>query len=97
MTSTSDSLRSGYERQQSPLRLSWFITIHKSQGLTLTKAWIDLGPTEKAAALAYVALSRVRSLQDVVVEPMTLERLHAIINCVNYKYRIKGEERLSTL
>ena len=73
------------------------ITIHKSQGLTLKKASIDLGSTEKAAGLAYVVLSRVKSLNDLVVEPMTLERLHAIKNCVNYKYRIKEEQRLSDL
>ena len=45
--STSDTLGSAYERQQFPLRLAWSITKHKSQGLTLEKAWIDLGACEK--------------------------------------------------
>ena len=66
----SDTLGSGHERQQLPLRLAWSITIHKSQGLTEAKTWIDLGPSEKAAGLAYIALSRVRKLEDLVVEPV---------------------------
>ena len=32
-----------HERQQLPLRLAWALTIHRSQGLTLSKAWIDIG------------------------------------------------------
>ena len=56
---------SGYEnceRQQIPLKLSWAVTIHKSQRLTIDKTIVDLGPTEKVAGLAYVALSRVRNM-----------------------------------
>ena len=97
VTSNSDTLGSAYERQQLPLRLAWSIPIHKSQGLTLNKAWIDLGTTEKVAGLAYVALSRVKCLDDLIIEPMTLERLCAVKNSSNYKFLLLEEQRLHSL
>ena len=85
------------ERQQLPLKLTWSITIHKSQELTLKKSWVDLGPSEKVAGLAYVALSSVRKLTDVVIEPMSFERLHSIKKTSNYKFRLLEEARLNIL
>ena len=78
------------ERQQLPLKLAWALTIHKSQGLTLPKAWVDIGKSEQTLGITYVALSRVKQLSSLVVEPMTFDRLKSIKNFKNLKYRQEG-------
>ena len=53
-------IQRGHTRQL-PLRLAWALTIHKSQGLTLSKAIVDIEPRERTG-LTFVAISRVKSL-----------------------------------
>ena len=83
-----------HERQQLPLKLAWALTIHKSQGLTLPQAWVDIGKSEQTLGITYVALSRVKQLSSLIVEPMTFDRLKSINKSANLKYRQEEEHRL---
>ena len=51
---------------QSPLKLAWAITIHKSQGLTFERAIID-AQAAFACGQVYVALSRCKSFEGIVL------------------------------
>ena len=73
------------------------MTIHKSQGLTLSKAWIDIGKTERTAGISYVAISRVRTLSSCIIEPMTFERLACLRKSANLNFRLQEEMRLDKL
>ena len=70
--------------RQFPIRVAYANTIHKTQGATLDQAIIDLGEGAFSTGQAYVALSRVKtmdglflkrplSMRDVIVDQMALE------------------------
>ena len=86
-----------HSRKQIPLRLCYAMTIHKSQGQTLEKAVIDLGNSERTPGLTFVALSRLRRLDDILIKEMTFKRLDSISKSKHIMARINEENRLETI
>ena len=62
--------RVNYHREMIPLIPAYGISIHKSQGQTLDKIMINLGPKEFASGLTYTALTRSRGLSTMAFAPM---------------------------
>jgi len=70
-------------RIQFPVNLCWACTVHKSQSLTLPFCLIDIGLVEFQLGLTYVAFSRVKDFDCVVViTRMSIDRLNCVKRCV---------------
>ena len=60
-----------------PLRLAWAMTIHKSQGATLSLAEMDIGKSIFEKGQTYVALSRVQSLDGLYLSDFNPKNIQA--------------------
>jgi ATP-dependent DNA helicase PIF1 len=89
---------------QIPLRLAWAFTIHKSQGVTLDIAEIDIGSSIFEFGQTYVALSRIRSLNGLYLSSFnprkiktnpTVSELYKKIPEITEELVVKTKETLS--
>jgi ATP-dependent exoDNAse (exonuclease V) alpha subunit len=82
---------------QIPLRLAWAITIHKSQGMSLDSARMDLGHTFEYGQ-GYVALSRVRTLAGLYLMGINRRALevHPDIQSADIDFRESSEKAENT-
>jgi ATP-dependent exoDNAse (exonuclease V) alpha subunit len=76
--------------RQIPLKLAYAITIHKSQGMTLDCCDIDF-KRFFAPGQAYVALSRVKTLEGLCVRNWSKEKVFADEKALNFYRRHRGE------
>jgi ATP-dependent DNA helicase PIF1 len=80
------------EFSQYPVKLAWAVTIHKSQGLTFDHAIIDAGKSFVAGQV-YVALSRVRTLNGLILKSrINTESLRSNTEVINYMNPVKELE-----
>ncbi|MFB6226162.1 MAG: ATP-dependent RecD-like DNA helicase [Candidatus Paceibacteria bacterium] len=86
------------EVEQIPLKLAWAITVHKSQGMSLDKAEIDLRKCF-IKGMGYVALSRLRCLEGLYLKGFNKKSLlvDQKISKIDKKLRSKSKDVLSLL
>ena len=80
-------------RTQFPLILAYAVTIRKCQGLSLDCAIIDLSDKVFADGMAYVALSRLKSLAGLHLVAFTPQSVKVNVKCLKEVNRLRQEYR----
>ena len=78
--------------QQIPLILSWAITIHRAQGITLEMAELDIGDNIFEKGQTYVALSRIKSIDGVYLTHFNPGKIQIDTRVKDFYERIKNIE-----
>ena len=65
-----------YTRYQYPLKLSWAVTIHKIQGMTISNNLVINMSNIFCEGMAYVALSRVRDINNLFITNLNLKSIY---------------------
>ncbi len=80
------------EAIQLPLKLAWALTIHKSQGMSLDAAEIDLSRSF-TYGMGYVALSRLKSFQGLYLLGLNSRSLQLDKNVFSFDKRVQSESQ----
>ena len=80
-------------RKQFPLILAYGVTIHKCQGLSLDCAIVDLSDKVFSPGMAYVAVSRVRTLQGLHLFAFDSKSIMVSTSCLNKMNRLRAAYR----
>ena len=80
-------------RRQFPLILAYGVTIHKCQGLSLDCALVDLSDKVFNPGMAYVAISRVRTLQGLHLVAFEPKSIMVSTSCLRETNRLRAAYR----
>ena len=75
-------------REQFPLKLAYALTVHRVQGLTLDRAYVDVGEAF-AEGMLYVALSRVRDIESLSIAPFPKSALRVSRECLEFYKKLE--------
>ena len=82
-------------REQFPLALAWASTVHKAQGQTLDKVVVSVDDSDFTLGQVYVALSRCRSWQGLLLSrEFNMDRLTSIRKSRGFPARWQAEQRI---
>lgn len=86
---TDPDTKISFVRMHIPLQLSWSMSVHKSQGQTIDYAKLDIGKNIFCAGQAYVALSRMSSLEGTILMSFDAKKVYASDEALDFDERIR--------